>query len=76
MAFFKTSADKGNACSNLCEEQCKHFKLIFLLLLIFPEHYFISHFAQHSAHSQWFFFLSFVRVDGSLLGASPFTLPS
>jgi hypothetical protein len=43
-AFLVPGVDRGNACSNLCEE---HFQLIFLFLLVSPEYSFISHFTQH-----------------------------
>jgi hypothetical protein len=54
LAFLESSFDKGSTCSNLCEEYCEWFQLIFLLPHIYPEYPFISHYAQHCTHTQCF----------------------
>jgi hypothetical protein len=57
LALFGKCVDNGNVCSNLCEEHCQHFQLIFLLLLISPEYSFIGHFTQHCTHIQRVFII-------------------
>jgi hypothetical protein len=48
MFLLESSVD---SCSNLWEEYCERFQLIFLLKLISLQHSFISELAQHCAHA-------------------------
>jgi hypothetical protein len=63
LAFLEPSVDKGNTCSNLCEEHHELFQLIFLLLLISPEYSFLSHFTQHCTNCTCFCHLSKLMVQ-------------
>jgi hypothetical protein len=38
LVFLEPSVDNGNACSDLYEELCEHFQLIFLLQLMSPKY--------------------------------------
>jgi hypothetical protein len=69
-SIFGISVEKDNSCSNLCEEYCQHFQLIFLLPLISPYTLFIYHFTQHCVHSWCFCNLSKLTVARSQCGSS------
>jgi hypothetical protein len=51
----------------LCPFSGLRFQLISLLLLIYPEYSFVSHFAQHCTHAQGFHDLSKPRVAWSMV---------
>jgi hypothetical protein len=49
MQIFRNRTNKSSAYSNLCEECCVSFQLIFLLPLTSPEYSFFLHLSQHCA---------------------------
>jgi hypothetical protein len=50
-----TDVEEGIACSNLYEEYCENFQLIFILLLISREYFFISYFTLKISHASWLY---------------------
>jgi hypothetical protein len=50
LTFFEQGVDKSH--SNICEEYCERFQLIFLHPLTSPEYCFLGHFTQHCAHDR------------------------
>jgi hypothetical protein len=50
-----TVVEEGIACSNLYEEYCEIFQLIFVLLFISCEYFFISYFTLKISHASWLY---------------------